>query len=149
MSTLPPTTRADYPHVGSVSTRWNDNDRYGHVNNAVYYQYFDSVINEVLIHQGGLDIHRGEVVGFIVRSECDFLAPVAYPGLLEVGVVVRRLGRSSVTYETALLRPGEDQPAAIGRMVHVFVDTATGRPTDIPAPIRAVLERLLRPQPGG
>lgn len=149
MSTLPPTTRADYPHVGSVSTRWNDNDRYGHVNNAVYYQYFDSVINEVLIHQGGLDIHRGEVVGFIVRSECDFLAPVAYPGLLEVGVVVRRLGRSSVTYETALLRPGEDRPAAIGRMVHVFVDTATGRPTDIPAPIRAVLERLLRPQPGG
>lgn len=149
MSTLPPTTRADYPHVGSVSTRWNDNDRYGHVNNAVYYQYFDSVINEVLIHQGGLDIHRGEVVGFIVRSECDFLAPVAYPGLLEVGVVVRRLGRSSVTYETALLRPGEDRPAAIGRMVHVFVDTATGRPTDIPASIRAVLERLLRLQPGG
>lgn len=149
MSTLPPTTRADYPHVGSVSTRWNDNDRYGHVNNAVYYQYFDSVINEVLIHQGGLDIHRGEVVGFIVRSECDFLAPVAYPGLLEVGVVVRRLGRSSVTYETALLRPGEDRPAAIGRMVHVFVDTTTGRPTDIPAPIRAVLERLLRPQAGG
>ena len=149
MSTLPPTTRADYPHVGSVSTRWNDNDRYGHVNNAVYYQYFDSVINEVLIHQGGLDIHRGEVVGFIVRSECDFLAPVAYPGLLEVGVVVRRLGRSSVTYETALLRPGEDRPVAIGRMVHVFVDTATGRPTDIPASIRAVLERLLRPRSGG
>ncbi len=149
MSTHPPTTRADYPHVGSVSTRWNDNDRYGHVNNAVYYQYFDSVINEVLIHQGGLDIHRGEVVGFIVRSECDFLAPVAYPGLLEVGVVVRRLGRSSVTYETALLRQGEDRPAAIGRMVHVFVDTASGRPTDIPAPIRAVLERLLRPLPGG
>ena len=81
MSTLPSTTRADYPHVGSVSTRWNDNDRYGHVNNAVYYQYFDSVINEVLIHQGGLDIHRGEVVGFIVLIGAHvsnvFVAPTA------------------------------------------------------------------------
>lgn len=129
MSTLPPTTRADYPHVGSVSTRWNDNDRYGHVSNAVYYQYFDSVINEVLIHQGGLDIHRGEVVGFIVRSECDFLAPVAYPGLLEVGVVVRRLGRSSVTYETRAAAPGRG-PAV--RSAAWSMSSSTPRPADRP-----------------
>ena len=145
MSTLPPTTRADYPHVGSVSTRWNDNDRYGHVNNAIYYQYFDSVINAYLIAEGQLDIHRGDVVGFIVRSECDFFAPVAYPGEVDIGVAVVKLGNSSVTYETGLFKPGAPDPCAVGRMVHVFVDTTTQRPVAIPASIRAALAQLVRP----
>ncbi|MFM2052832.1 MAG: hypothetical protein RL456_869 [Pseudomonadota bacterium] len=138
-------SRADFPHIAPVGTRWTDNDIYGHVNNAIYYQYFDSVINDHLIREGRLDIHRGDVVGFIVRSECDFLAPVAYPGTLEVGVAVIRLGRSSVTYETALWQAGEDAPRAVGRMVHVFVEVASGRPMDIPASLRAALERLQRP----
>ena len=138
-------TPADFPHHQRVSTRWTDNDRYGHVNNAIYYQYFDSVINAYLIAVGQLDIHQGDVLGFIVRSECDFLAPVAYPGEVDIGVAVVKLGTSSVTYETGLFKPGEPQPCAIGRMVHVFVDTATQRPVAIPASIRAALELLERP----
>lgn len=146
--TTPLPTAADFPHHDRITTRWTDNDRYGHVNNAIYYQYFDSVINAWLIAEGGLDIHGGDVVGFIVRSECDFLAPVAYPGDVDIGVAVVRLGRSSVTYETGLFQPGQPghpQPCAVGRMVHVFVDAATQRPVAIPASIRAALERLVRP----
>ena len=145
MSTHPPTTRADYPHVGSVSTRWNDNDRYGHVNNAVYYQYFDSVINAHLIEAGALDIHQGGVVGFVVRSECDYLAPVTYPGDVEIGLAVSKLGNSSVTYALGLFKPGDPNACALARMVHVFVDTTTHRPVAMPAALREALSRLLRP----
>lgn len=141
----PRPTSADFPHHHRVTTRWTDNDCYGHVNNAIYYQYFDSVINAYLIAEGQLDIHRGDVVGFIVRSECDFFAPVAYPGEVDIGVAVVKLGNSSVTYETGLFKPGAPDPCAVGRMVHVFVDTATQRPVAIPASIRAALAQLVRP----
>jgi acyl-CoA thioester hydrolase len=140
----PRPTRASFGFLRSASTRWTDNDIYGHVNNAVYYQYFDSVINIYLIEHGGLDIHSGEVVGFIVRSECDFLAPVSYPGEVEVGVAVSKLGRSSVTYRVGLFAPGSEAPCALGSMVHVFVQTASGRPVEIPAGLRDALQRLLR-----
>ncbi|MBU6257324.1 MAG: acyl-CoA thioesterase [Burkholderiales bacterium] len=133
--------RPDYRYCRAVTTRWADNDIYGHVNNAVYYQYFDSVINRYLIEEGGLDI-RGGIVGFIVRSECDFLSPVHYPGEVEVGVAVAALGRSSVRYAVALLRPGEDAPCARGAMVHVFVDVASGRSVPIPDALRRALQRL-------
>ena len=138
-------TSTDFPHHHRVTTRWTDNDRYGHVNNAIYYQYFDSVINAWLIAEGQLDLHQGDVAGFIVRSECDFLAPVAYPGEVDIGIAVVKLGNSSVTYETGLFQPGKPQPCAVGRMVHVFVDTATQRPVAIPASIRGALTRLVRP----
>jgi acyl-CoA thioester hydrolase len=137
-------TRADFGFFRPVSTRWTDNDIYGHVNNAIYYQYFDSVINTYLIEQGDLDIHRGDVVGFIVRSECDYYAPVTYPGDVDIGVAVSRLGGSSVTYSVGLFKPGEADPCAVARMVHVFVDTASNRPVPIPASLRAALSRLLR-----
>lgn len=141
----PQFTLADFPFRRCISTRWTDNDIYGHVNNAIYYQYFDSVINAYLIEQGELDIHRGEVVGFIVRSECDYFAPVTYPGEVEIGVAVARLGNSSVTYSVGLFKPGEASPCALASMTHVFVTTADNRPTPIPASIRAALARLLRP----
>ena len=141
----PRPTSADFPHHHRVTTRWTDNDRYGHVNNATYYQYSDSAINAYLIAEGPLDIHRGDVVGFIVRSECDFFAPVAYPGEVDIGVAVVKLGNSSVTYETGLFKPGAPDACAVGRMVHVFVDTATQRPVAIPASIRAALAPLVRP----
>jgi len=131
---------ADFPHHHPVTTRWTDNDRYGHVNNAIYYQYFDSVINAYLIAEGQLDIHRGDVVGFIVRSECDFFAPVAYPGEVDIGVAVVKLGNSSVTYETGLFKPGEPDVCAVGRMVHVFVvhrDAAPGSPSRRPSARRS------------
>ena len=134
--------RPAFPHIGTVSTRWTDNDIYGHVNNAVYYHYFDSVINAYLVERGGLDIHQGDVVGFIVHSECDYLAPVAYPGNLDVGVATTKVGNSSVTYQVALFRPGDSAPAAVGSMVHVFVHTTTNQPVAIPPQLRSALEAI-------
>jgi acyl-CoA thioester hydrolase len=134
-----PLTAAGYPWRHAVTTRWADNDIYGHVNNAVYYQYFDSAINALLIEQAGLDIHHGTVVGFIVRSECDYLQPVAYPGTLEVGVAVERLGGSSVTYAVALFS-AQGELCARGRMVHVFVDTSHGRSVPLPEHTRQALQ---------
>lgn len=140
----PQLTLSDFAYSRCISTRWTDNDIYGHVNNAIYYQYFDSVINDYLISHGALDIHVGQVVGFIVRSECDFFAPVAYPGDVQVGVRVTRLGNSSVTYGVGLFKPGDPTACALGSMVHVFVDTATQRPVPMPPPVRQALLPLLR-----
>ena len=140
----PATLRADYPHFLTIPTRWMDNDVYGHVNNVVYYSYFDTVINEHLIRDGGLDIHDGSVVGYCVESQCRYLAPLAFPETIDAGLRVAHLGKSSVRYEIALFRQGEATPAALGHFVHVFVAREANRPTTIPAGIRACLERLLR-----
>jgi acyl-CoA thioester hydrolase len=142
MSTPRP-LRKQFAHHQNINTRWTDNDIYGHVNNAIYYQYFDSVINAYLIDAGGLDIHGGPVVGFIVSSSCDFFAPVAYPAQLEVGVYVVKLGRSSVTYRTGVFVQGQDEACACGAMVHVFVDSLSQRPVDMPPALRTALQRLL------
>ena len=136
-------TRDAFPHRSRLSTRWTDNDVYGHVNNAIYYQFFDSVINTHLIDAGGLDIRNGEVVAFIVRSECDYFAPVAFPTELEIGMAVVKLGNSSVTYRLGLFQPDDAEASAVGRMVHVFVARATHRPVPLPPTIRAALEPLV------
>jgi acyl-CoA thioester hydrolase len=141
--TTPP-ARTDYPHFLAIPTRWMDNDVYGHVNNVVYYSYFDTVINEHLIREGGLDIHHGGVVGYCVESQCRYLAPLAFPETIEAGLRVAHLGNSSVRYEIALFRQGEDAPAALGSFVHVFVSREEIKPTPIPPAIRACLERLRR-----
>ena len=119
-----------------------DNDVYGHVNNVVYYSYFDTVINEWLIREGGLDIHAGSVVGYCVESQCRYMAPLAFPEVLDAGLRVVHLGKSSVRYELAIFRQGEPAPAAIGWFVHVFVGRDDNRPTAIPPAIRASLQRL-------
>jgi acyl-CoA thioester hydrolase len=121
-----------------------DNDVYGHVNNVVYYSYFDTVINEHLIKDGGLDIHQGSAIGYCVESQCRFMAPLAFPEILDAGLRVAHLGKSSVRYEIALFRQGEAEPAAVGWFVHVFVDREANRPTPIPPRIRTCLERLQR-----
>ena len=136
--------RADYPHFLAIPTRWMDNDIYGHVNNVVYYSYFDTVINEHLIREGGLDIQYGSVVGYCVESQCRYLAPLAFPDTIDAGLRVAHLGKSSVRYEIALFRRGEDAPAAVGYFVHVFVARDEIKPTAIPPGIRACLERLCR-----
>ncbi len=141
-ATPPLHTRASYPHFLAIPTRWMDNDVYGHVNNVVYYSYFDTVINEHLIRDGGLDIHDGSIVGYCVESQCKYHAPIAFPETIEAGLRVGHLGNSSVRYEIALFRQGEDAPAATGHFVHVFVDREQNKPTAIPANIRACLERL-------
>jgi acyl-CoA thioester hydrolase len=135
--------RSDYPHLQPITTRWHDNDIYGHVNNVTYYSFFDSAVNSYLIERGGLDIHDGEVVGFVVSSSCDYFASIAYPDLIEVGVRVGKLGNSSVQYELAVFKVGEAEACAAGRFVHVFVDRASNRPVAIPDGLREALSLLL------
>ena len=125
--------RADFPHFLAIPTRWADNDVYGHVNNVVYYAYFDTVINQYLISRGGLDIARGEVIGITPETRCNFLAELTFPEVIEAGLRVRRLGKSSVTYEVGLFKAGRDAPAPFGPSVPLFGERATSRPTALPA----------------
>jgi acyl-CoA thioester hydrolase len=134
--------RRDYPHLQPISTRWHDNDIYGHVNNVTYYSYFDSAVNAYLIEVGGLDIHNGEVVGFVVSSSCDYFASIAFPERIEIGLRVAKLGNSSVQYELAVFKQGEDEACAAGRFVHVFVERASNRPLPIPERLRTALAAL-------
>ena len=134
--------RADYGWFRPITTRWVDNDVYGHVNNAHYYSYFDTVINQYLIERGGLDIRSSPVVGFVVSSSCDFFSPVAYPGGLEVGLRVDGTGTSSVHYGVALFASADDTARAAGSVVHVFVERGTSTPVQIPEPIRRALEAI-------
>ncbi|WP_394375391.1 acyl-CoA thioesterase [Stutzerimonas frequens] len=142
MPEQPKHLRRDYKHFQPITTRWHDNDIYGHVNNVVYYGFFDTAVNNYLIQQGGLDIQDGDIVGFVVSSACDYFASIAYPDLIEVGLRVAKLGNSSVQYELAIFREGEQEACAAGRFVHVFVDRASNRPTAIPGRLRAALEAL-------
>ena len=142
MPEQPKHLRRDYKHFQPITTRWHDNDIYGHVNNVVYYGFFDTAVNNYLIQQGGLDIQNGDIVGFVVSSACDYFASIAYPDLIEVGVRVAKLGNSSVQYELAIFREGEQEASAAGRFVHVFVERASNRPTPIPSRLRAALEAL-------
>jgi len=134
--------RNDFPVFYSISTRWMDNDVYGHVNNVTYYSYFDSAINRYLIEEGGLDIHSANVVGYVVSSNCQFRKPVAYPDAVEAALRVAKTGNSSVTYELAIFKQGENEASALGQVVHVFVDQKTNKPTSIPEQIRAALVRI-------
>ena len=127
----------------AIPTRWMDNDSYGHVNNVVYYSYFDTAVNEHLIRAGGLDIEGDPVVGYVVESSCRFRATLSFPEVVDAGLRVVKLGESSVVYEIALFRQGEDAAVANGRFVHVWVDRATQRPTRVPDKIRAALVPLV------
>ena len=143
-STPPLPRRADFPHFLAIPTRWMDNDVYGHVNNVVYYSYFDTVINEYLIREGGLDIHDGQAIGYCVESNCRYLAPLGFPEVLDAGLRVAHLGKTSVRYEIDIFPQGETTPAAVGWFVHVFVAREDDRPTPIPPRLRDCMERLRR-----
>ncbi len=135
-------TRARYPHFLTIPTRWMDNDIYGHVNNVVYYSYFDTVINGYLIDPGGLDIHGGPVIGVCAESACRYRAAFTFPESVEAGLRVAHLGRSSVRYEIGLFKIGEEAAAAEGHFVHVFVDRQTMTPVPVPETIREALQRI-------
>ncbi|AZF24484.1 thioesterase family protein [Pseudomonas sp. R2-60-08W] len=135
--------RADYAHFQPIITRWHDNDVYGHVNNVTYYSFFDTAVNTYLIEQGELDIHDGEVVGFVVSSACDYFASIAFPERIDIGLRVGKLGNSSVQYELAVFKAGEQEACAAGRFVHVFVDRGTNQPVTIPGRLREALQRLV------
>ena len=140
------TSLDEYPHQAAIPTRWADNDVYGHVNNVEYYAFFDTVINAWLIREGGLDIHAGDVIGLCAESHCEFRAALAFPETVTAGLRVAHLGRSSVRYEIGLFGEGGGV-AATGWFVHVFVERSSRRPAEIPAAVRAALERLLVPGP--
>ncbi|GBF06987.1 thioesterase superfamily protein [Deinococcus aerius] len=142
-----PEPRAAYPYHHPMPTRWADNDVYGHVNNVTYYAYFDTAVNASLASQGALDVQAGAVIGLVVETGCAFFAPAAFPDLLSVGVRVAHLGRSSVRYELAVFREGEERACAQGHFVHVYVDRGTRRPVPLPDALRTVLE-VLRPAAG-
>jgi acyl-CoA thioester hydrolase len=135
--------RSSYNYFADITTRWMDNDIYGHVNNVVYYSYFDSVANKFLIEEGGLDIHSAEIIGFVVASSCQYKSPIAYPDKIEAGLTVNKLGNSSVEYAIAIFKQGAENASAVGTFTHVFVNRATDKSVPIPPTIRAALEPLL------
>jgi acyl-CoA thioester hydrolase len=135
-------SRGEYHWFTPITTRWSDNDIYGHVNNVVYYSYFDSVANRYLIEAAGLDIHAGETVGLVVNSGCDYYAPIAYPQALEGALRVDRLGNSSVTYGIAIFVAGEAVACANGTFTHVFVNRVSNRPVAMPELMRAALAAI-------
>ncbi|MDA3902117.1 MAG: thioesterase family protein [Desulfuromusa sp.] len=135
--------RNDYKVFYPIATRWMDNDFYGHVNNVVYYSYFDTVVNLYLIEAGGMDIHTAPVVGYVVNSGCNYSSPVGYPDQLEIGLRVDRLGNSSVQYGVAVFKQGEFLSAAHGHMVHVFVNRAENKSVPVPLSIRRELDKIL------
>ena len=138
-----PDGRGAYRHFDRITTRWLDNDAYGHVNNVVYYSWFDTAVNRCLIERGVLDIHRGEVIGLVIETHCEYFAPVSFPDVVHAGLRVARIGSSSVRYEIGLFRNDEDAAVAQGYFVHVYVDRRSRRPVALPPSLRTVLDGLM------
>ncbi|MFM8466660.1 MAG: acyl-CoA thioesterase [Oxalobacteraceae bacterium] len=135
-------TRDHFRHFLPISTRWSDNDVYGHVNNVVYYQWFDTVVNEFLIAHGTLDIHEGDAIGLVVETHCNYFSSVAFPEQVTAGLCVAQLGTSSVRYEVGIFRGDDHQASAQGHFVHVYVNRITRKPTPIPGKAHALLESI-------
>ncbi len=137
-----PQTRADFRHFMPIDTRWNDNDTYGHINNAVYYFYFDSVVNSYLIEQKVLDPKNSETIGLVAETGCTYFTPLSFPEKIKAGLRVRHVGTSSVVYEIGLFSAQANETAALGKFVHVYVDAKTRRPVNLPENLRQAVERL-------
>lgn len=138
-----PPLREAYAHFTSIGTRWSDNDAYRHVNNVVYYGFFDTAVNQRLIEAGALDLEVSTAVGLVVETQCRYYAPISFPDRVHVGLRVAKLGRSSIRYELAVFRNDEPRASAEGHFVHVYVDRVTNRPVPLPAAVRAAVEPLV------
>ncbi len=140
------TKRSDYSHFCTIQTRWEDNDQYGHINNTVYLSFFDTAVNTYLIGKHALDIQNGNVIGWVVETNCKYYAPLAFPETVTAALRVNRIGRTSVTYGVALFSEGEDgdeaSPAAEGIFTQVYVDRNNEKPTPIPDELLSALEGL-------
>lgn len=134
--------RSDYKGYTEIATRWMDNDIYGHINNVHYYSFFDTAVNRYLIDRGVLDIHKGQIIAFVVDTACSYARPLAFPDKVTVGLRVSAIGNSSVRYELGIFRNDEDILSASGHFVHVYVDRESGKSVRIPDPTRAVLTAL-------
>ena len=140
---LQPEPRVAYQTFRSIATRWSDNDLYGHVNNVVYYSWFDTAVNGMLIERGAIDIHAGPVIGLVVETQCNYFAPLAFPEGVVAGIRVAHLGSSSVRYEVGIFPADPNLPcAAKGHFVHVYVDRTSRKPCALPATLTSVLETL-------
>ena len=140
--------RHAYRVFRSIPTRWMDNDVYGHVNNVVYYSWFDTAVNAHLIEQGALDIHHGEVIGLVIETQCNYFEPLAFPDTVQAGLRVAHIGRSSVRYEVGLFASQGQLSAAAGHFIHVYVDRHSRRPVPLPERLHAVLTDLCMPSVG-
>jgi len=137
-----PDTHDDYRHFIPITTRWMDNDVYGHINNVQFYSYFDTAVNRYLIDQGVLDIHAGEVIGLVVETHCNYFSSAAFPDDIVAGIRVAHLGRSSVRYEVGLFANQGDKAIAQGHFVHVYVDRESQKPVEIPLNLHQALSSL-------
>lgn len=144
---MPPETREQYPHLTVLDTRWMDNDAYGHVNNVVYYSFFDTVVNRWLIEQGLLEIGSSASIALVVETECRFFRSLTFPDRVTAGLRVAHIGTSSVRYEIAVFRNDDDVAAAAGHFVHVYCDRTSRRPMSMPDAVRQAAATLLRPTP--
>jgi len=142
-----PEPRSAYVAHCPIGTRWMDNDVYGHINNVIYYSYFDTAVNRWLIEAGVLDIHGRGAIGLVIETQCAYFSPIAFPQRVVAGLRVAHIGRSSVRYEVGLFADDEPLTAAAGHFIHVYVDSATRRPVGLPAPLRAALKTLLPSNP--
>lgn len=140
MSRPAPTAWESYRHFHTIQTRWMDNDIYGHVNNVVYYAFFDTVVNQALIAAGLLDIHNGAVIGLVVETQCRYFTPLAFPDVVSAGLRVAHIGSSSVRYEVGLFANEAKEAAAEGHFVHVYVDRLSRRPVPLAEEMRTMLE---------
>ena len=136
-------SRDRYRYFTVIQTRWMDNDVYRHVNNVVYYSYFDTVVNGYLLSRGVLDIEKSAVIGLVVETQCRYFSPISFPDVVHAGLRVAKLGTSSVRYEVGIFRNDDSLAAAQGHFVHVYVDSVGGRPVRLPENLRAALESLL------
>jgi acyl-CoA thioester hydrolase len=134
--------RSEFKHFHAITTRWLDNDAYAHVNNVVYYSWFDTVVNQFLIANGVLDIEHSPVIGLVVETQCNYFASVAFPDRVTAGLRVTRLGNSSVCYEVGIFREDEESACAQGHFVHVYVDRATRKPAALPDNMRTLLQSI-------
>jgi acyl-CoA thioester hydrolase len=139
-----PLTRAAFPFSLEITTRWMDNDVYGHVNNVIYYSFFDTAVNRYLIDNGALDFVKGAVVGLVVETQCNYFKPIAYPDRVTAALSVAHVGNSSVRYRVAVFRNGDDDAAAQGHFVHVYVERATSRPVPLPNELKQALLKIQR-----
>jgi acyl-CoA thioester hydrolase len=143
MSRQTPHRRRDFGHFLAIPTRWMDNDIYGHVNNVVYYSYFDTVVNRYLIEAGALDIGAGAIVGLVVETQCSYFSPIVFPDTVYAGLRVARLGNTSVRYDIALFRNDDQMAAAQGHFVHAYVNRASNRPVQLPEALKQALQPLV------
>ncbi len=137
-----PHQRRNYRHFLPIGTRWMDNDAYAHVNNVVYYSFFDTVVNEYLVRSGALDIERGDVIGLVVETHCNFFSPIAFPEAICAALRVGHIGSSSVRYDVGIFAGEQDLASAQGHLLHVYVTRAERRPVPLPALLRQALERI-------